>query len=54
MNSDFYCDEVLSGKTQIFKVMETDTVLAYHHTREQLLYLQTLAITRMKNIFICM
>ena len=31
--SDFYCDEVLSGKTEIKKVMETDSVLAYHHTR---------------------
>jgi hypothetical protein len=33
INSDFYCDEVLSGKTQIVKVMETDLVLAYHHTQ---------------------
>lgn len=30
---DFYCDEVLSGKTEVEKVFETDTVLAYHHTR---------------------
>jgi histidine triad (HIT) family protein len=30
---DFYCDEVLSGKTQVEKVFETDNVLAYHHTR---------------------
>lgn len=30
---DFYCDEVLSGKTQVEKVLETDNVLAYHHTR---------------------
>ena len=33
MTNDFYCDEVLSGKTQIQKVLETDNVLAYHHTR---------------------
>ena len=30
---DFYCEEVLSGKTQVDKVFETDNVLAYHHTR---------------------
>ncbi|HEX6125918.1 MAG TPA: HIT domain-containing protein [Pyrinomonadaceae bacterium] len=30
---DFYCDEVLSGKTRVEKVFETDNVLAYHHTR---------------------
>src|SRR5688500_19740985 len=33
MTSDFYCDEVLSGKTAVKKVLETDNVLAYHHTR---------------------
>jgi len=31
--SDFYCDEVLSGKTEVEKVVETDNVLAYYHTR---------------------
>ena len=30
---DFYCDEVLSGKTSVEKVFETENVLAYHHTR---------------------
>ena len=30
---DFYCEEVLSGKTEVKKVFETETVLAYHHTR---------------------
>jgi histidine triad (HIT) family protein len=30
---DFYCDEVFSGKTPVEKVLETDNVLAYHHTR---------------------
>ena len=31
--SDFYCDEVFSGKTPVETVFETDRVLAYHHTR---------------------
>lgn len=30
MTHNFYCDEVLSGKTPVQKVMETDHVLAYH------------------------
>ena len=30
---DFYCEEVLSGKTEVKRVFETDNVLAYHHTR---------------------
>ena len=30
---DFYCEEVLSGRTEVEKVLETDNVLAYHHTR---------------------
>ena len=33
MTEDFYCDEVLSGKTPVEKVFETQNVLAYHHTR---------------------
>ena len=33
MSSDFYCDEVLSGRTPVQRVMETANVLAYHHTR---------------------
>ena len=33
MSNDFYCDEVLSGKTTVAKVFETDNVLAYWHTR---------------------
>lgn len=32
MPEDFYCDEVLSGRTAVRVVRETDTVLAYHHT----------------------
>jgi histidine triad (HIT) family protein len=33
MSEDFYCEEVLSGRTPVQKVLETDDVLAYHHTR---------------------
>lgn len=33
MTEDFYCDEVLSGRTPVRIVRETDNVLAYHHTR---------------------
>ena len=31
--TDFYCRQVLSGKTAVRKVMETDNVLAFHHTK---------------------
>lgn len=33
MTEDFYCDEVLSGRTKVRVVQETERVLAYHHTR---------------------
>jgi len=33
MSNDFYCDEALSGRTLVKKVMETDNVLAFYHTR---------------------
>ena len=33
LSEDFYCDEVLSGQTQVDKLIETEHVLAYHHTR---------------------
>ena len=33
MSEDFYCDEVFNGKTPVEKVLETESVLAYHHTR---------------------
>ena len=33
LSEDFYCDEVLSGRTQVDKLIETEHVLAYHHTR---------------------
>lgn len=33
MSEDFYCDEVLSGRTKVDVVLETEDVLAYHHTK---------------------
>lgn len=33
MSEDFYCDEVLSGRTKVKVVRETVNVLAYDHTR---------------------
>ena len=33
MSDDFYCDEALSGRTPVQVVVETDDVLAFHHTR---------------------
>ena len=33
MTSDFYCDEVLNGKTPVKMVAETAQVLAYHRAR---------------------
>lgn len=33
MTEDFYCDEALSESTPINKIIETDQVLAFHHTR---------------------
>lgn len=30
---DFYCEQVLSGKTNVEKVFETENVLAFYHTR---------------------
>ncbi|MEZ5962782.1 MAG: HIT domain-containing protein [Planctomycetota bacterium] len=33
MTEDFYCDQVLSGRTPVEVVRETARVLAYHHTR---------------------
>ncbi len=31
--SDFYCEEVLSGKTKVPVLFESELVLAFHHTR---------------------
>ncbi len=33
MTEDFYCEEVLSGNTKVNKVLETESVLAYYHTK---------------------
>lgn len=33
MNEDFYCEQVLSGKTAVEKLLETENVIAYFHTR---------------------
>ena len=33
MSEDFYCDEALSGKTPVKVVIETEHVLAFHHTK---------------------
>lgn len=33
MTTDFYCDEVLSGRTPVNVVIETAAALAFHHTR---------------------
>ncbi len=33
MNEDFYCEQVLSGKTKVEIVLETENVLAFYHTR---------------------
>ena len=33
MSDDFYCDQVLSGRTRVTIVRETERVLAYLHTR---------------------
>lgn len=30
---DFYCDEVLSGKTSVKKLYESKKVIAFHHTK---------------------
>ncbi|WP_338130454.1 HIT domain-containing protein [Cohnella ginsengisoli] len=30
---DFYCEEVLSGKTDVEKVLETENSLAFYHSR---------------------
>src|SRR5687768_4612601 len=33
VTEDFYCDEALSGRTPVEVVVETDDVLAFHHTK---------------------
>ena len=31
--SDFYCEQVLSGMHPVRKIVDTESVLAFHHTR---------------------
>ena len=31
--SDFYCEEVLSGRQAVRKIVDTESVLAFHHTQ---------------------
>ncbi|MBX7172939.1 MAG: HIT domain-containing protein [Pyrinomonadaceae bacterium] len=33
MSEDFYCEQVLSGKISVKKIIESDNVLAYYHTK---------------------
>jgi len=33
MSEDFYCEEVLSGKTEVVKLCETNNILAFYHTK---------------------
>ena len=31
--NDFYCEEILSGKTDVVKLLESNDVLAFYHTK---------------------
>ncbi|WP_223292252.1 HIT domain-containing protein [Salipaludibacillus neizhouensis] len=33
MSNDIYCDEILNGLLPVKKVIETERVLAFYHTR---------------------
>ena len=33
MSEDFYCEQVISCKIAVEKVLETENILAYHHTK---------------------
>lgn len=33
MPDDFYCDEVLTGRTPVRRVLKTENVIAFEHTR---------------------
>lgn len=30
---DFYCDEIISGKIPVDKIVETEQLIAFHHTK---------------------
>lgn len=47
MTEDFYCDEVLSGKTQVKKLLETENILAYYHTN---LFILCISLQSRRNI----
>lgn len=31
--TDFYCEQILSGKTEVKMILETENVLAFYHTK---------------------
>ena len=33
MSEDYYCEQVISNKIEVKKVIETENILAYHHTK---------------------
>lgn len=33
MGTDFYCDQILTGAIPVDRIVETDRVLAFHHTK---------------------
>lgn len=33
MPEDFYCQEVLSGKTEVVKLFESNNIMAFYHTK---------------------
>ncbi len=45
---DFYCDQVLSGKTPVHVVFESSNVIAFHHTKP--MYSTHIVITSKKHI----
>lgn len=45
---DFYCEEVLSGKTPVEKLYESDRVMAFYHTKPS--YAVHIVITTKKHI----
>ncbi|MFH0892179.1 MAG: HIT domain-containing protein [Candidatus Falkowbacteria bacterium] len=45
---DFYCEEVISGKTPIEKLYESNNILAFYHTRPS--YKIHIVITSKKHI----
>ena len=48
MTNDFYCEQVLSGRTEVRKVIETENILAYYHTKPA--YEKHIVVIPMKHI----